>query len=110
MDKILELLGSNPELIVPVVKECINKYKPIAYGLLHEVVDVYKDYSNNEEWFALEAKVKRNYYNALVNAGFTEDQALTLMIHDDIKFMNNLDQISSRLGNVATSAPGSTRK
>ena len=106
MDKILEILKSNPELIVPMTKELINKYKPIAYELLHEVLDVYKDYVNNEELWSLEAKSKRNYFNALVDVGFSEDQALTLMIHDDIKFMNNLNQISSR----AASTPGSTSK
>lgn len=45
MDKVLELLGSNPEIIVPVVKEYINKYKTVVYDLAQEVVEIYKDYS-----------------------------------------------------------------
>ena len=107
MDKILELLKSDPELIVLVAKEYIDKYKPIVYKLLHEGLNVYSDYVNNTELFALEAKGKRNYYDALVNAGFTEDQALTIMIHDDVKFMSNLSQFSSRVGNVSGNTTGS---
>ena len=72
MDKILELLGSNPELIVPVVKEYINKYKPVVYDLAQEVVEIYKDYSNNTEYPAVVARTKKNMYDAYVSVGFTE--------------------------------------
>lgn len=34
MDKILGLLMSEPEMLVPVIKEYINKYKPMVYDLL----------------------------------------------------------------------------
>ena len=60
MDKILELLGSNPELIVPVVKEYINKYKPVVYDLAQELVEIYKDYSNKTEYPADVARKKKN--------------------------------------------------
>lgn len=95
MDKILELLGSNPEIIVPVVKEYINKYKPVVYDLAQEVVEIYKDYSNNTEYPAIVAKTKKNIYDAYVSVGFTGDQALALMINDNIQLMKNINQISS---------------
>lgn len=95
MDKILELLGSNPELIVPVVKEYINKYKTVVYDLAQEVVEIYKDYSNNTEFPAIVAKKKKNIYDAYISVGFTEDQALALMINDNIQLMKNIKQISS---------------
>lgn len=95
MDKILELLMGNPEMLVPVIKEYINKYKPIVYNLAQEVVEVYKDYSNNTEYPAIVAKTKKNMYDAYISVGFTEDQALALMINDNIQLMKNVKQIAS---------------
>lgn len=59
MDKILELLMSKPEMLAPVIKEYINKYKPMVYDLAQEVVEVYKDYSNNTEYPTIVAKTKK---------------------------------------------------
>lgn len=101
MDKILELLMSNPDLIMPVVKEYIEKYKPMVYSLAQEVVEVYKDYSNNTDYPAVVAKTKKNMYDAYVDVGFTEDQALALMINDNIQLMKNIKQISTN-NNKAT--------
>ncbi len=95
MDKILELLMSKPEMFVPVIKEYINKYKPMVYDLAQEVVEMYKDYSNNTEYPTVVAKTKKNMYDAYVSVGFTEDQALALMINDNIQLMKNIKQISS---------------
>lgn len=95
MDKILELLMSDTEMLLPVIKEYINKYKPVAYGLVQEVVEVYKDYSNNTEYPAIVAKTKKNMYDAYISVGFTEDPALALMINDNIQLMKNVKQIAS---------------
>lgn len=95
MNKILELLMSDTEMLLPVIKEYINKYKPVAYGLVQEVVEVYKDYSNNTEYPAIVAKTKKNMYDAYISVGFTEDQALALMINDNIQLMKNVKQIAS---------------
>lgn len=102
MDKILELLDSNPELIVPVVKEYINKYKPVVYDLAQEVVEIYKDYSNNTEYPAVVARTKKNMYDAYVSVGFTEDQALALMINDNIQLMKNVKQMSNSVNKSKT--------
>ena len=95
MDKILELLMSDPELLLPTVQEYIKKYKPIVYGLTQELVEVYRDYSNNTDHPAIIAKTKKNLYDAYVGVGFSEDQALALMINDNIQLMKNVKQISS---------------
>ena len=67
----------------------------MVYDLLQEVVEVYTDYSNNTEYPAIVAKTKKNMYDAYVSVGFTEDQALALMINDNIQLMKNVKQISS---------------
>ena len=95
MDKILELLMSKPEMLAPIIKEYINKYKPMVYDLAQEVVEIYKDYSNNTEYPTIVAKTKKNMYDAYVSVGFTEDQALALMINDNIQLMKNIKQISN---------------
>lgn len=94
MEKILELLMKNPDMLVPTVKELINTYKPTVYGLLQELVEIYKDYSNNTEYPTIVAKTKKNMYDAYISVGFTEDQAMALMINDNIKLMNNIAKTS----------------
>lgn len=102
MDKILELLMSKPEMLAPIIKEYINKYKPMVYDLAQEVVEVYKDYSNNTEYPTIVAKTKKNMYDAYVSVGFTEDQALALMINDNIQLMKNIKQISNSVNKNKT--------
>ena len=102
MDKILELLMNKPEMLVPVIKEYINKYKSMVYDLAQEVVEVYKDYSNNTEYPSIVARTKKNMYDAYVSVGFTEDQALALMINDNIQLMKNMKQISSATNKKTT--------
>lgn len=84
MDKILEIIMSRPEILVPTIKEYINKYKPVVYDLAKEIVNVYKDYSNNTEYPTIIAKTKKNMFDAYIGVGFSEDQALALMINDNI--------------------------
>lgn len=95
MDKILELIISEPEMLIPVIKEYIKEYKPMVYDLAQEIVEICKDYSNNTEYPAVIAKTKKNMYDAYVSVGFTEDQALALMINDNIQLMKNVKQISN---------------
>lgn len=33
MNEILELLMGNSEKLLPMIKEYVNKYKPVVYGL-----------------------------------------------------------------------------
>lgn len=102
MSKVLEMLLKNPELLMDIAKDYIEKYKPVVYGLAQEVVEVYKDYSNNTEYPAVIAKTKKNMYDAYVNVGFTEDQALALMINDNIQLMKNIQKASGSAKNVNT--------
>lgn len=105
MEQILRLLMENPETLTSAIKEYVNKYKPVVYGLAQEVVEIYKDYSNNTEYPAVVAKTRKNMYDAYVSVGFTEDQALALMINDNIQLMKNVKQISS-----SSNKNNSTRK
>lgn len=91
----LEAVDENPECILPITKEYINKYKPLIYGLLHQFLEIYKDYSNNTEYQETVARIKRNSYEAYLNVGFTEDQALALMLNDNLQLFKNIKNSSN---------------
>lgn len=100
METILKLLGENPNMILPIVKGYLNEYKPLVYGILQEFVEIYKDYSENTEYPAITAKVKKNMYDAYVNAGFTEDQAMALMLNDNLQLMKSIQKLSGSVQNT----------
>ena len=99
-EKLLVAAMTDPNGAVEEVGGYIEKYKPVAYKALKYFVDIYADYANNKEWFGLAAKVKRNMYDAYVEAGFTEDQAMALLLNDNIRLMENIKKTS---GNASKS-------
>jgi hypothetical protein len=100
MEELLAKLLENPDVLLEAAKMYVEKYKPVAYGVAQEFVNVYKDYSENTEYPAIVAKVKKNMYDAYCEAGFTEDQALALMINDNLKLMDNVKRIGNKSGSV----------
>lgn len=92
METILRLLAENPESLGAVVKTYITKYKEPVYDVLKEFMIIAKDYSENTEYPAIQAKIKKNMFDAYVNIGFTENQALALMINDNIQLMKNIQK------------------
>ena len=90
METILKLLSENPESLGIIAKTYIEKYKKPVYDVLEGIVAIAKDYSENTEYPAIVAKTRKNMFDAYVNVGFTEDQALALMINDNIQLMENI--------------------
>jgi hypothetical protein len=97
MEEILKVLMENPESVGVIVKTYITKYKEPMYDILKELMVIAKDYSENTEYPAIQAKTKKNMFDAYVNVGFTEDQALALMINDNIRLMENIKKSSNRV-------------
>lgn len=96
MDKLFEVFMESPEAGFALLKSMIEKYKPMAYETVDIIMDIYKDFANNIEYPATVAKVKKNMYDAYLAAGFNEDQALALMINDNIQLMNNIKKQSAK--------------
>lgn len=94
-EELIKTFIENPEVGIAVVKTLANKYKPSVYQLGEMIMDIYKDFANNTEYPATVAKVKKNMYDAYLDAGFNEDQALALMINDNIRLMDNIKKQSS---------------
>jgi hypothetical protein len=100
MEELLAKLLENPDVLLEAAKMYVEKYKPVVYGVAQEFVNVYKDYSENKEYFAVVAKAKKNLYDAYMEAGFNEDQSLALMINDNLKLMDNVKRIGNKRGSV----------
>ena len=64
MDTILRLLAENPESLGEVVKTYITKYKEPVYDVLKELMIIAKDYSENTEYPAIQARTKKNMFDA----------------------------------------------
>lgn len=94
METILKLLAENPESLGIIAKTYIEKYKKPVYDVLEEAMAIAKDYSENAEYPAIVAKTRKNMFDAYVNVGFTEDQALALMINDNIRLMENIKKLA----------------
>lgn len=92
MEEILKVLMENPESAGVIVKTYITKYKEPIYDILKELMIIAKDYSENTEYPAIQAKTKKNIFDAYVGVGFTEDQALALMINDNIQLTKNIQK------------------
>jgi hypothetical protein len=96
-DAVMKLLTSdNSE---EVVKGLVDEYKPIIYQIGREILSMMKDYANNKEIFEVSATLKRNQFDAYVEAGFTEDQALAFILNDNLKLLKQLEKSSA---NVST--------
>lgn len=99
VEKLIELMMENPETIPMLIPELVNKYKPIIYSIGEEIHNILKDYANNTEYFKTSAKIKKQIFDAYIDAGFNEDQAMAFMINDNIRLMDN---IKSQISKIST--------
>ena len=91
LEIILKLLNENPEVAINLVHGYIEKYKPVVYGLGNECLEIAKDYVENDELHRLCAMAKRKTFLAYTEVGFTEDQALALMLNDNLQLMKKYE-------------------
>ena len=97
VEKLIELMLENPENIPMLIPELVNKYKPIIYSIGEEIHNILKDYADNTEYFKTNAKIKKQIFDAYIEAGFNEDQAIAFMINDNIRLMDNIKSQSSKI-------------
>ena len=95
MYELFELFLEKPELALPMMKEYIEKYKPVLYVLGKEILDVCNDFTNNKDYYKMIATGKKNMYDAYINIGFTPDEALALMINDNIRLLDNIKKVGA---------------
>ena len=98
LEKLLMTFTLSPEAANEQIKETINQYKPLLYAVLQEGFGLFKDLVSNKEYFTQRAQFKRNMYEAYINSGFTEEEAMTLLIDSDIQKTKMLQQLVSSSG------------
>lgn len=97
MEQLLNLLITNPKMAQELIKEQIEKYKPLTYTIGQEFLNIYKDYADNTEYFATVAKARKNSINAYCDAGFTRDEAMSLLLNDITKTKEMADSMSKSI-------------
>lgn len=75
-EAILKMIAENPEMISGFVNEC----KPLIYAVGRELLAVYRDFRTNQELAEIAAIHNKTYYDACIAQGFTEDQAMSLLL------------------------------
>lgn len=95
LELILKIFKENPDAAVALIHEYIEKYKPVAYRIGNEFLEIAKDYVRNDELYDLKAAHERRKFLAYKEHGFTEEQALAILLNDNLKLMKNLKEISS---------------
>ncbi len=101
-NELLKLLFENPEMAVTTAKAMVMKYKPTVYALLGILLDMYKDYANNDELFKTEAKVHKQALDAMLAEGFTREEALSLMINQNLNLAKATAQLNAANANLAS--------
>lgn len=94
MEELLELL-KDPD-VLGQLHEVIEVYKPPVYSLINEFVSIWKDFINSE-YYDLNAAADRRAYYAYINAGFTEDQAMQLLLNHNLEVRNALNDFSAKI-------------
>lgn len=101
MEKLLEILMKNPETATDILKPLLNKYKPMAYSVLNELFGICKDLVGNDEFYVMRAMDKRKTYESLIKVGFSEDQAMALMINGNLHKIDYAKRMSTSVGSVS---------
>lgn len=96
-EKLLELMFESPEIIPVLIPSLVEQYKPTIYSVCNEFHKMMKDYANNTEYFETCAKIKKQQFDAYVNIGFSEDQAIAFIINDNLKLMESIKNQSSKI-------------
>lgn len=82
MEEALELL-KDPEGI-DALRKIIEVYKEPVYSVLGEFVSIWKDFINSE-YYELTAASQRKMFRAYIDAGFSEDQAMMLLLNNHLE-------------------------
>lgn len=96
MEEILELL-KNPETL-GALHNLIEVYKTPVYSLIGEIVNIWKDFIDSE-YYNLNASSQKRMYDAYVNAGFSEEQAMMLLLNNNLETAKFVRQTSVKLNN-----------
>lgn len=96
---LLKMITENPDSMVEVTKEYIEKYKPAVYAICKEALEIMKDYAENKEICEVVAIRKKNQFDAYVSVGFTEEQAIAFILNDNLQLVKSMKEINNSTKN-----------
>lgn len=89
-EQILELLLKNPELInEDIIAKAANKYKTPLYAIGKYILNIYKDLIQSE-FYSVRAVDYKNWYDSLIAVGFTDSQAMAILLKDSKQELNQI--------------------
>lgn len=95
LSKLLEGL-IDPDSFPETINEYVEKARPLIRVAGKAVLDIYEEVASNERYPKIRAMSSKKMYDAFVEAGFNDDQALALMINDNIQLMKNIKKRVSK--------------
>ena len=98
MNELLNNLLENPEVLKEMIKEQVDQFKPLVYMIGQELLEVYKDFANNTEYFTAKAKVRKNQFDAYVEIGFTKEQAMIFLLADIDNMKKSISNVTNNVG------------
>ena len=101
---LLSTLIGDPDMLGETIRNAVSKYKPAIYALLDELFTCYEDLASNQRVFKAQAQMKWNAYAAYLDAGFTKEQAMLLLLDSDASRRNIMKQITSAIGTAASNS------
>lgn len=72
----------------------------MVYWVGSELLEVYKDYANNDEYFKTAAKVKWNQFSSYLEMGFTREEAMLILLKDAENMKKTINNVSSSVGKI----------
>lgn len=90
----MKILFENPEFCKQMIDEMATNLKPILAALGTQGLNIIEDAVNCERYYEIVARDKRNAYNAYMEAGFTSDQAMALILSESKQLKDSLNHLS----------------
>ena len=98
MEDLIKSLLTNPEEIPEIINEMGGELKPIIAAVFAGLASIVEEYSKNKDLPKYLAEVKKNKYDAYLEAGFTADQAMAFLLSSELQtqqyIKNNLTSVS----------------
>ena len=74
--------------------EIFSEIKPFLYSVGKDFLEMYKTLVNTDEFFETNAKFSKKMFDAYVSIGFSEEQAMELLLTQKKQYKEMLKNIS----------------
>ena len=101
MDENLKGLAESPDAIVELAQVLIDEYKEPIKAIAGQILDLYAEFVDDDRHYQLSAKNKWKSYKALIEVGFSKDQALMIMLNNNAEIVKNLRKANENSAGIS---------